>query len=103
MTANRIRHTVARLGGPVAAVGGIFGVISFARAVPIPVFALVLMLVSGATVLTAVLTRPLGDGCDDGWGNRIGEIDLAGDRRESDGVVAALWRRRCTCSILPDA
>ncbi|MCT6735315.1 hypothetical protein [Rhodococcus qingshengii] len=76
MITNRIHHAAARLIGVVAALGGVLGVLILARAVSIPMLALVLMLVSGATVLVAVLSKPLREGRRAGFVNRIADGSL---------------------------
>lgn len=76
MITTRIHHVAARLIGVVAALGGVLGVLTLADAVSIPMLALVLMLVSGATVLVAVLSKPLWEGCRAGFVNRIADGSL---------------------------
>ncbi|MDZ7913015.1 MAG: hypothetical protein U5O16_14465 [Rhodococcus sp. (in: high G+C Gram-positive bacteria)] len=76
MITNRIHHAAARLIGVVAALGGVLGVLTLADAVSIPMLALVLMLVSGATVLAAVLSKPLWEGRRAGFVNRIADGSL---------------------------
>lgn len=76
MITNRIHHAAARLIGVVAALGGVLGVLIPADAVSIPMLALVLMLVSGATVLAAVLSKPLWEGRRAGFANRIADGSL---------------------------